>query len=176
MERTGTRPAHGVDDQDLVELVERPGPFTSIYLPLERASENAAQRNELRWRDLRATIETTAPGAALDAVPGPIEHIHHVADAVGVICAGDEVALVHPVDASPAPEGFAAVGALPRLAPIIATRHREVPYVVALVDRRGADLTAVGRHNRVLDEEMVLDDDRDRPDHKPGPGGWSQPR
>lgn len=173
MERTGTRVIAGIADDDLVDLVGHPGPFLSVYLPLERAAEHAAQQNEVRWGARRAEVEDALPAAMLDAVDEIVRDAHHTAAAIAVIATGD-TRLVESVEAALVREGSAVAGPVPRLGPLIASRQRAVPHVVALVDRRGADLVAVPARGRSLGEEVDLEDRR--PERKVGPGGWSQRR
>ena len=40
-------------DDDLRSLLEQPGPFVSVYLNTEGASEDAPEELALRWRNMR---------------------------------------------------------------------------------------------------------------------------
>ncbi len=175
MERSGTRPAPDVPVDDLRELVGAEAPFTSVYLPLERAIDNAAPRNELRWKTLRDQLDGDAPIGVLEAIDDLVPGAHHDAQCIAILCAGADPVIVEPVDEITDPEGTATCDSLPRLAPVIASRQRAAAYVVAMVDRRGADLVGVTRGGREIAAE-VAHDEADRPESKKAPGGWSQPR
>jgi len=66
------------------------------------------------------------------------------------------------------------VASLPSLGPLIEHRQREVPHVVALVDRQGADIVAVERGGEARDNEV--DGVHGPVIRKSAPGGWSQRR
>jgi peptide subunit release factor 1 (eRF1) len=67
----------------------------------------------------------------------------------------------------------ARVAMLPALTPLLAHRQHEVPYVVALVDRAGADLVVVERERP---REESIERDLGPVARKSAPGGWSQRR
>jgi hypothetical protein len=159
MTRSGTRPAPQLDLGDLHDLVSRSGPFVSVYLPLDHAVEDAPRQNELRWRALRREVEDDASPSALEAIDRLVADAHRLAsDELAVLATGDDVVIIEGIEGSRATKGTALVGATPRLVPLVASRQRAVPYVVALVDRRGADLIAVPRGGRVELEEVALSD------------------
>ncbi len=65
-------------------------------------------------------------------------------------------------------------GPIPRLGPLLVFARDNPAYVVALLDRRGADIVSVV--DRSLAEEHVVDGDDGDPLTKSAPGGWSQRR
>src|SRR5688572_22068666 len=73
METSGATTPGAVRDQDLAELVARPGRTLTVYLTTEQAIENAAQKSEARWRAL--VDEIRALDADPDAVTGAIDAI-----------------------------------------------------------------------------------------------------
>src|SRR3954471_13155726 len=69
MDHTGVTPPVALSAPDLAELVLGAGPFLTVYLATEASIENAAQRSELRWKDLRRDLEGRgADETALTAV------------------------------------------------------------------------------------------------------------
>src|SRR5205823_5033341 len=65
------------------------------------------------------------------------------------------------------------VSTLPTLTPLLARRQLDVPYVVALVDREGADIVVVERGGAAHDQKVS---GASGPIRKSAPGGWSQKR
>ena len=53
MDHTGVTPPVAFSAPDLVDLALGHGPFLTVYLTTEAAVENAAQRAEVRWKDVR---------------------------------------------------------------------------------------------------------------------------
>src|SRR3546814_16361164 len=72
----------------------------------------------------------------------------------------------------PLPRDRGSWSRVPDLVPLIRWRQAQVPYVVALADRGGADLIA-DRPGASAIERTSGDGE---PERKVNPGGWSQPR
>jgi len=173
MDHTGVTPPGAITAPDLTDVVLGEGPFLTVYLTTEAAIENAAQRSELRWKDLRT--ELVGQGAdehALAAVDPLTADAHLEGECLAVIANGK--GLLHVAhEPDPPARDVGRWGPLPMIGPLLEWRQSQVPHVVALVDRTGADVflfRAVGRDVHV---EVAGDDD---PIHKAKAGGWSQPR
>ncbi|MEV4642706.1 Vms1/Ankzf1 family peptidyl-tRNA hydrolase [Actinoplanes sp. NPDC049548] len=157
-------------------LYDHPGPWVSVYLDATRAEENAEHQVELRWRALRADLESQgADAATLDAVAAAVQDHPYQPGRYGVavFATEGEVALFETLPAPPATDE-AAYGPLPHAMPLVAQRGEEIPYVTVLSDRTGADVTglAVGgvpRHREVKGGESF-------PLRKVNAGGWSHRR
>lgn len=161
-----------VDLQTLTSLYQQEGPFVTIYLATDGAVQNAAQKIELRWKDVLRELaevgvdETTrqALTAALGAEP------HRQGGTRVLIAAGGEVRLAMSLPDAPAAE-VVRVAPLPYLLPLVDWAQNRLPHVVVLADRRGADILA---YTDAAQPDISASVDTSRfPDHKTGTGGWS---
>jgi Bacterial archaeo-eukaryotic release factor family 2 len=182
MEQHGTALAPLTDLDDLRPVVAGLGPFLSVHLPLEPATEELATEIALRWRAGRSrAVETGAPEPVLAVVDGLLEGAQRLGAGLSVIAAaGGDVHVSH----TPVPPPFEVVRwePVPSLAPLVAVRQQLQPHVVALVDRIGADLAVrrgFGPRDGVAggaDETDETIDGDDYPIRKTSGGGWSQRR
>src|SRR5947208_7188720 len=82
MDHTGVTPSVALRAPDLADLVDHvlgEGPFLTVYLTTEASVENAAQRSELRWKDLRRDLQTQGVDNAILAAVDPLvgdAHLH----------------------------------------------------------------------------------------------------
>src|SRR5437764_2010250 len=173
MDHTGVTPRVAVSAPDLAEKLARPGPFLTVYLTTEASVENAAPRNEVRWKSLRAELaDGGAPERALAVVDALVPDAHHLGECLAVIATAD--GLVHAEnEPEPPARDIGRWAPLPIVGPLLEWRQSQPAHVVALVDRRGGDLF-VFRHGHAPDEHLSAEGDRDHRVHKSGAGGWSQ--
>ncbi|MFN0090958.1 MAG: Vms1/Ankzf1 family peptidyl-tRNA hydrolase [Acidimicrobiales bacterium] len=185
---------------DISRCYDHPGPFVSVYLETPSDDPQAAATTALRWKNLRRTLsdqgadEATlaavdrAVGVDTDAVspgisaapenspatPPPDDQAEHGGgEVLAVVAASGEVLLrrfVREVRAA----GWARAAALPWVVPLLEEQQRRVPYLVALLDRLGADIWGEGRGGAPAVEEEVHG--ADYPIRRSAPGGWSQRR
>ena len=179
MESSGTTPAGGLqptDLPDLARLFDAPGPFVSVYVPTPSAIENAAQRSELIWKNMRRELaDAGAPGATLEAIDPLIADAHLFGDMLGVVANADGV-LHHEHVLEPPTRELWRIATLPSVGPLIEWRQMGAPHLIVLADRTGADIIAVDRFTE-LSNEAVQDQNPSDPDlRKSKPGGWSQRR
>lgn len=166
------RPGPGWPPPDaLVDFVPR-GPVASLYLDTAGVAEDAAEQVRLRWKGLRGQLaDDGAPAAALEALDTCVDD----ANPGATLAAFADEAGLRWARHLPSRHGGseAVVGALPSLAPLLAARQGEIPYVVVATDRLGADLLAVvpehGETQRTVEGE-------DLHATRSAPGGWSQRR
>jgi Bacterial archaeo-eukaryotic release factor family 2 len=97
---------------------------------------------------------------------------HTAGDTLVAIANLDGIQLLPHLPDAP-PRDVARCGMLPDVAPLLAWRQRQLPYVVVATDRLGAELLAVvptgpDREVRVEGEELHVT--------RSAPGGWSQRR
>jgi hypothetical protein len=159
-------------------LYEHEGPWSSVYLDTSREAEDAVATVALRWR---AVIEKLAADGADRATIAAIERImpedpgRDLAGHRGlaVFAGGGEVRMVVPLP-SPPPRDQAVVSALPDSLGLVLTLHEQVPWVLVVVDRTGADLFAADANGPRRASEVT--GEWDYPITKSRPGGWSQPR
>src|SRR5690606_27450817 len=70
-------PRTAPDLSDLARLVQRPGPFLTVYLGTDPAVENAGPRSEQRWRTCRQDLEEQgAPEDVLATVDPLVAEAH----------------------------------------------------------------------------------------------------
>ncbi len=142
------------------DVLEHEGPYVSIHAEVSRHTEDAAQQLDARWRSIRSHLEEEGIDEATmqvleDAlrekpdVPGEVW-------ATVVAAAGGEIVL-HDVRAghSTWPEGVE-IGPLPDIAGLVTVTDGDVPFVLAVVDRQGADIEAYRDLGRpTVDEREV---------------------
>src|SRR4051794_442703 len=174
MEHRGTTPVGGVPVDDLRPVFTSSADMVTVLLATEPAEEKTGPRWELRWKNARRELERLGadPAALAQLDDAAVDAPRRGPPFYG---APDEPRL-WTADSWPAPprREVLRVASLPSLAPLIERRQREVPHVVALVDREGADIVAVERGGETRGSEV---DGVDGPViHKSAPGGWSQRR
>lgn len=140
-----------MDTRFLAPLLDRPGPWASVYLDTSRATADAADRMRLRTR--AAAERLTAQGADAYTRDAVVQHLA-AAPAAGsppgraLFAAGAEVALDVPLVTPPA-DVVTDWSALPRLAPLLDHLDHAPACLVAHLDHTGADIhlrDAAGRH------------------------------
>jgi hypothetical protein len=162
-----------MDMSSLGELVRQRGPFASVYLDASHDTEDAAKAMELRWRGVRTELARQgADEATLDAMEGAA-----LAPVVGksgraMIAAHGRVLLDRVLPRPPATETVR-WSDLPHLLPLATWMEPDVPHVVVLVDRAGADLHGYDGQGERASTEVHGDP---HPLHKVGGGGYSHRR
>jgi Bacterial archaeo-eukaryotic release factor family 2 len=154
-------------------------PATTVWIDASRGEESGDHEVQLRWQDLAdrlrdlgapdADHEALAPVAtAPTGLPDPSSRV--VAARAGRIVL-DEVVAATPPDGI----GQATLEPLPDVEPLVAARREEVGFVVARIDRVGAEVDVF----RALDlpaEEKAEVKGRTLHIHKFGGGGWAHLR
>ncbi|SRR5581483_7682336 len=179
MDHTGVTPPVAISAPDLVDVVLGEGPFLSVYLTTEAGVENAAQRSELRWKDLRRDLAGHGVDEPILANVDPLVADAHLRGECLVVIA-NRGGLQHVAyEPDPPVRDLGRWAALPVVGPLLEWRQSQVPHVVALVDRRGADLFAfhadAGAGLDAADDHIEVEGGDD-PIHKAKAGGWSQKR
>ncbi|WP_141580074.1 Vms1/Ankzf1 family peptidyl-tRNA hydrolase [Actinomadura sp. WMMA1423] len=170
------------DERTTTETLRRlcsGGPVTSVYFNLTAppGEEDAALRRELLAKRLRAQ---GADEAAVEAVDRLIMRAEPGSGAVAVFAVED----IGAVDGEPEPlvvempgarpRDLAVHGPVPCLLPLLAWLQERPPYVLTLVDRKGADIETCRGGTTAATTRTV-----DGPDDeivRNAPGGWSQSR
>jgi hypothetical protein len=126
-------------------LLEREGPFVTVHLDVSRNTEDARQQLDARLSNVRRELEEAGvPADVVDRLEERLREQTHLPGQVRrtvVACGGDVVLDDVRAGDSSWPEGTS-VGPLPDLAGYVAMADGEVPFVVALVDREGAEVEA----------------------------------
>jgi Bacterial archaeo-eukaryotic release factor family 2 len=155
-------------------LLAAPGPYATAYLDATRSKELGPQEVAARWRALRGSLASDgADEATLDAMEAAVGGHADVPGQHGQLLVGSGGAL-HLDAVLPAPprRESARWAPLPHLMPMIAQLGPVVPYVLAVVDRTGAEVTVHGPQGS--SSETVQGDTSEV--HKVSVGGWAQLR
>lgn len=171
-EHTGTTPAGAIVVPELTRLFDASGPFVTAYLTSEPAVENAPIVERQRWKSLRRELtERGATPSAIDAIDSHVGFAHTLGECLAVVANGRDVLHVEHWPDPPARD-HARWALLPAIIPLIELRQASPPHVVALVDRRGADLIAAGPDGDRVEEV----EGAGFPITKVHAGGWSERR
>ncbi len=173
METSRAAPIATHPEPRLVELLDRPGPFLSVYLTTDARIDNASHHSQQRWKTMRADLEQQgAPPELLDRVEALVPDAHLAGQCLSALIAMDGTEVIEHHDEEPKAD-IGRWSQVPVLAPCLEWHQRAVPYVVVLADRTGADLVAVRRSGRAITAEVG---DDDGVIERNAPGGWSQKR
>ncbi len=158
----------------LQHLSDRTGPFVSVSVDATRTEAAAGREIEVRWREHEVTLaragaspETLALlGERVLPATGRAGHVGRL-----VVADRDGIALDLVLPAPPVREEVV-VGPAPHLLPAFRALGDRVPYVLAEVDRTGADISIVNEFG--LHDDVSVTGDHDEL-HKSG-GGLSRRR
>lgn len=128
----------------LHDLIAHHGPFVTVSAEIGQPTEDARQQLDARWTTIRHRLENEGVGQGLieeigrklherPSAPGPLRRTIVAAD--GEICFDDVQS--GPIDA---PE-VVDVGPLPELSTWSSAAQRQVPFVLVVTDRVGADIS-----------------------------------
>jgi hypothetical protein len=162
----------------LKDVYAHDGPFVTVHLDVSRNTEDAPQQLEARWTTARHTLEQEKVDPGLveqigqrlqepTELPGQVRRTIIAAD--GEIVFDDAR-----IGSSPWPETVTC-GDLPDLAGWVHQSDGQIPFLLVVADREGADLElhealdlGNARHSEVSGETLHL--------HKYQGGGWSHRR
>ncbi|HVM55474.1 MAG TPA: Vms1/Ankzf1 family peptidyl-tRNA hydrolase [Acidimicrobiales bacterium] len=160
---------------DLADLATLRGPFATVYLTTRSDIPQAGAELGTRWKSVRRGLEDQgASGEVLAALDGALDAADHAAGSTLALVATDAGVVVeaHLPDPPRADAGW--LGELPRLATLIEARQRQLPHLLVLADRTGADLFGVTASGRSI---VIEAGDGDAENvQKVVSGGWSQRR
>jgi Bacterial archaeo-eukaryotic release factor family 2 len=138
MQRSGSAvPAFHDTRGDLHDLVSRAGTFVSIWAncpqdPIPRAVAS-------RSREVRDAIDGLVGDSTAGAIAASVATAFPDAPAIVLVADESGVVLEERLDES-LPKEVILSGRLPLLSPVIAHRQAAIPFLVVILDRRGADL------------------------------------
>ena len=158
----------------LADLYARSGPFATVYLDATRATEKGAHEVDVRWADVRPVLADRGMDAAtLDAIADAINADVGTPGRHGlvVVAAGGEV-LLSAVLPDPPARSTGTVSALPHVLRYLAQRTTDIPHVVVVADRTGADILAIGPSGDERQESV--DGGHDYPIHRTSADQWSE--
>ncbi|MER7541054.1 hypothetical protein ABTX77_40860 [Streptomyces sp. NPDC097704] len=130
----------------LKPLLERPGPWASVFVETRRDTEDAAQMQKLRDRAVaRQLVEEGADPATVGAVAERLrtEPASGAPPGRALFATAGEIVLDLPLTTAP-PAVEATWSSLPHIAPLLYLRSDQPACHVALIDRTGADLETRG--------------------------------
>jgi hypothetical protein len=163
-----------MDARTLAKLYAVDGPFVTIYLNTRGDTEDAAIQLETRWKNiLRDLTERGIDEATRDALTNA--RGDHTNGGTRVLVAAHGT--VHLAVSLPQPPPYdeeITVGPLPRLVPLADALGFQIPHVVVLADRTGADVLAY-TSGPEPDETQSTDNTR-FPQRKVHAGGWAAKR
>ena len=127
----------------LRSLVERDGPFVSLYLNTEASTEEGARELELRWRAFREeAVDQGAPEDTLARLDDVVGGAQRRGDGLVAIAARDDIGFAATL---PTPvRDRLRVGSLPHLVPLLEWRQDNPRLAVVLSDRVGAQIHVLG--------------------------------
>jgi hypothetical protein len=165
---------------DLRDLAAAAGPFLSVHLSLWPPTHDLSERVALTWRSLREQA------AQAGTPPSMLEHVdeavaadpHRLGAGLSVVVSETGHTHVEHLRVAPAVD-LVRWEPTPALTPLIAARQMNVPHIVALVDRIGADVLvrpagSTGDHAG-MDADVEVEG-ADFPITKVAAGGWSHRR
>ncbi len=157
-----------------------PGPYATVCADVTHTTENAASELELRVRGVCERLtETGAPDAVVEAVRGRLLEGNDgggagtISGRALVVASDGSVVLDEALVDAPLRE-VADWSPQPDLMPILRQLPGRVPYVVAVVDRVGADITYLGVQGEVEEQKTVEGDEFQI--RKVQVGGWAHHR
>jgi hypothetical protein len=139
---------------NLREVAQRQGPFVSLCIDASHDTEDAENQRKLRWRSIRERLAAQqAPETALALLDDAVAETRPDQGRAGrvLIADSDRVLVDHLLPEPPARE-ITRVSPLPYLLPLIEEQSREVPHVIAVVDRIGCDLYGVDEDENLIEE------------------------
>jgi hypothetical protein len=166
-----------VKTDSIAQLLDDPGPFASVYLDVSRDMEDGNRVVELAARGAcDSLLEQGAPPSVCDEIRGLLNASLHVEAPVSRAIVGTERGVlldeatrartVHPT-ATWAP--------LPDLGPWIADEDARAPFILALVDHEGGQVSVYRSSLRSADVTESVGSP-DVHEHKFHGGGWSHLR
>jgi hypothetical protein len=160
-----------VDQDQLRAVLEADGPFASVFLEDSHDTEDAGRQLDLKLRDVATQLgEQGADAGTVDAIVSAVRDGERPVgrSGRGVVAAGGRVVLDRRLTDPPS-EQVARVSELPYLLPFLSHGPAGVPYLLVLVDNRGADLLMHDHDGAQVATETVTGEDS--PLHKVRGGG-----
>ena len=158
--------------QRLRSLLEREGPFVSLYLNTEAGDEEGAREMGLRWRALRAAAaEKGARDAALSAIDDVVAGAQRRGDGLAAFASADDISLALSLSAPIA--DHVTTGDVPHLLPLLEWRQDNPRVAVVMSDRIGAQIHVLGGLGPERRDDV---EGRDFPITNVRAGGSSEPR
>ena len=143
--------------QVLQQLAEHQGPFVTVSLDTSRNDANSARAIELRWRALADRIQAPwVPSSVLSELAAAATTPAGQNGSSGrlIVASATGIAVNLGLPEAP-PRDEAVVGPAPHLLPLIRANRCHASYLLAVVDRAGADLELVSTFDRSAEHRTV---------------------
>jgi hypothetical protein len=157
-------------------VVERPGPFVTVHAAVGHPTEDGRQQRDARWTTIRHTLEHEEVDPAL--LPQLEERLSELPETPGLarrtlVAQGTDIVFDEVLAGDVRWPETAEVSALPDIGGWLLQADRQVPFILVVADREGAD---IGLHRGLGlpsadDVEVSGDDFQIR---KVSTGGWAQ--
>ena len=157
--RTTRPPAPWQPPTQLHELADT-GPVASVYLGTRNDVRDGADRVLTTWQGIRRRLrDSGAPESMLVALDHCMRQAPVRGETMAAFASADGRS--HVEHLSRAVVERVCLGPLPHASPLLTARHRGVPVIVVVTDRRGADLLLVepGAHDlvcQVIGEDLLI--------------------
>jgi hypothetical protein len=162
----------------LQDVYAHPGPYVTVHMDVSRNTEDATQQLEARWTTARHTLERESVEPSLveeigrrlqepTEMPGEVRRT--------IIAAGDQVVFDDVLAGSSVWPEVVTCGDLPDVSAWLHQVDGQVPFLLVVADKEGADLDfyrALARHESTHSEV----EGNDLHIHKYQGGGWSHRR
>jgi peptide subunit release factor 1 (eRF1) len=162
-----------MDASTLAKLYTVDGPFVTIYLDTHGNTEDAAEQLEVRWKNVLRQLADDGVDEgtreALTAARGD-----HTRGGTRVLVAAHGTVHLAISLPPPPPRDDVSIGPLPKLVPLADVLSLQLPHVVVLADRTGADVLAYTSGPEPEEVESV--ENNRFPQRKVHAGGWAAKR
>ena len=162
-----------MDVAALTKLYGLEGPFTTIYLDTESDTEDAAEKLEIRWKNVLRDLEQAGVDSPTRDALTQARGEHGRGNTRVLVASPGTVHLATSLPQPPAQE-IVTTEPLPRLIPLLDALLLTVPHVVVLADRQGADVYAYTSGPEP--EESASVTNTRFPQRKVKFGGWATKR
>jgi hypothetical protein len=164
-----------VDLRDLAPLYDHDGPFVTVVLDTTSEVEDAAARVEIAWKNVLRELENRGVDAGTREALSMALGDHGEGNSRVIVAAGGEVLLAVSLPEPPERQ-IVDVGPLPTLLPLVERASLQLPHVVVVTDRTGADVLAYGGTEAAPTEAVEVTGPRQHHLTKVGSGGWAHRR
>ncbi|MEK7409958.1 MAG: hypothetical protein AAB327_01020, partial [Actinomycetota bacterium] len=127
---------------DLRKLVDSAKWFATITLPVPTQFNDSAHRFEVEWKNARKQLSDRWADDELASVEALVGGLSYDGGAALMLVLGQHGVTLTEFHDEVVPQVVVHEGSVPRLAPILEARQREIPHIVVETDRAGADITA----------------------------------
>jgi hypothetical protein len=164
-----------VDLHDLTSVLSADGPFVTVHVDSESAVEQAQDKYDLQWKNVLRELEGLGVDATTRDAISAARGTHDGGQSRLVVATPADGSVRLAVSLGSAPRRQVVdVAPLPHLLPLVDDVTAQVPHVIVMTDRTGADVYAYEDNSTQVDEVTVKGDAPDI--RKVSVGGWSQHR